>query len=539
MRDDVFGALPCLAAQKWAKQSALVFGAEDYSFADIDRQVDEVARGLMSLGVEKGDRVALWITNRPEFVFALYAAFKIGAVAVPLNTRYRENDVAYALQFAECKVLISLERSGPIDYRALLAAACADGRKEGGRVRLSKFPALEQVVLIGEQLPWSMSWAQLLQAAEKTSPPQLQARAESVQPTDTCLIVYTSGTTGSPKGVMHNHMPLKGCRERMRRWNIKAGSVALNALPMFHLYGMSEIVMGALIAGVRQIVMDGFDAGQALDLVEKYRIDTLHGFDTHYLDMLRAQAARPRDVSSLRFGTFPSGLESSIAVARETQKALCPTVTGLGMSETWGWVAIAEPGDSEEQRCNTSGRPIEGVEIRMADPETGATVPDGQPGEILYRGYTLMQGYFRDPEATRKTYIDGWFRSGDQGIKRPDGFVQFQGRYKEMLRVGGENVSAAGVETELMTLEPGIAQVAVVPYPDTRLGEVVVAYVVPKRGASISAESIRAACKGKIASFKVPRHVIFLEELPMTASGKVQRLKLKERALGDVKAPAA
>jgi fatty-acyl-CoA synthase len=538
MRDDVFGSIPRLACEAWAKRSALRYGADDYSFEDIDRLVDQAGRGLLHLGVEKGDRVALFITNRPEFVIALYAVLKIGAIAVPLNTRYREIDLAYALRFAECKILVGLDQSGPVDYLALIANVLTDPIEQNGRLNIATFPSLERVIVIGDrQLAWSTPWSDLLKAADSIDPNLLARRADTVDPADTCLIVYTSGTTGHPKGVMHNHAALQSCRERAQYWNIQPGSVTLNYLPMFHLYGLSEIVVGAMISGVRQIVMDGFDADQSLDLIEQHRVDIIHGFDTHYIDLLRALAARPRDVSSLRFGTFPSGLESSIAVAREVQARLCPTVTGIGMSETWAWIAVSTLADTPEQRCETSGKPMNGIEIRIADPKSGASVADGQPGEILYRGYTLMQGYFRDPDATSKSFdAEGWFHSGDQGIRRPDGFVQFQGRYKEMLRVGGENVSAAGVETELMALEPDIEQVAVVPYPDTRLGEVVVAYIVQKPNRTLTEDGIRTVCKGQIASFKIPRHVIIVEELPTTASGKVQRTLLRERALADLKA---
>jgi fatty-acyl-CoA synthase len=537
MREDVFGSLPRLAAERWHDATAIVHGAREYSFGEVDRLVDEAARGLMALGVAKGDRVALLSTNRPEFIVALYAILKIGAVAVPLNTRYREKDLAYTIQFAECKILITLDESGPIDYLGIIGRIMAEASVSAGRLVLPGFPILEQVVVIGERaLEWSFPWRRLLEAGATIDPEDLETRARAVDPEDTCLIVYTSGTTGLPKGVMHSHRPLRACRERTRRWGIQPGSSTVNYLPMFHLYSLSEIVIGALIAGTRQIVMDGFDADTALDLIARHRVDIIHGFDTHFLDILRALESRPRDVSSLRFGTFPSGMESSIAVARAVQKRLCPTVTGLGMSETWAWVGITTLEDSEQQRCETSGWPLPGVEVRIADPVTGATQPPGVPGEILYRGYTLMQGYYRDPETTRKSFdAEGWFRSGDQGVYRPDGFLQFQGRYKEMLRVGGENVSAVGVETELMMLEPRIAQVAVVPYPDTRLGEIVVAYVVPHAGRTLSAEDIQAACRGKIASFKIPRHVIFVAELPMTASGKVQRGILRDRALVDLK----
>ncbi|HEX7922467.1 MAG TPA: AMP-binding protein [Bradyrhizobium sp.] len=536
MESEVFGNLPAQAAARWPNSPAVWFKGVDHSFAELDAAIDEAARGLIALGIAPGDKVALLITNRPEFIVALYAVFKIGAVAVPLNTRYRERDLAYVVGFCECKLLISVDRSGPVDYLSLIAEmlpAVADGQKDGGT---GSFPHLRHLVVIGSERPAGcLIWGELIARADAVSRGQLAARAAGVRASDTALIVFTSGTTGNPKGVMHNHSALRGCRERVARWRMQPGDCALNYLPMFHMYGLSELVIGSMVAGVRQVVTEVFDAGEALDLIEQQRVQIIHGFDTHYQDLMRALDAKPRDLSSLKFGTFPSGTEGSVPIARAVQGRLCPTVTGMGMSESWAWATMSTLADDEDQRCMTSGRPLEGIEIMVIDPATRAPLPPTVPGEILYRGYSLMQGYFRDPEATARAIdSNGWLHSGDQGVMHPDGFVRFLGRYKEMLRVGGENVSAAGVENELMSLVPEIGQVAVVPYPDPRLNEVVVAYVVGSPGASLRAETIQNACRGKIASFKIPRHVIFVDELPMTASGKVQRTILRDRALTDV-----
>jgi fatty-acyl-CoA synthase len=536
MQDDIFGALPAEAAARWPDKIAVHFKGADHSFAELSEAVDGVARGLMALGIERGDKVALLITNRPEFIVAVYAVFKIGAVAVPLNTRYREKDLAYVVGFSECKLLIAVDGSGPVDYLAIIANVLPE-MKVGRLVKdIDRFPYLENVVLIGnKQRPAGISWQQLIASGVGVPPERLAERANAVRASETALIAFTSGTTGNPKGVMHNHSALRGCRERIALWGLQPGDCALNYLPMFHMYGLSELVIGSMIAGIRQVVMEAFDPHQALDLIEQQRVQIIHGFDTHYQDLMRALEQKPRDVSGLKFGTFPSGLDSSLPVAHAAQVRLCPTVTGSGMSESWAWVTMSTLSDTEDQRCTTSGKPMDGIEILIVDPVTNKPVPDMVPGEILYRGYSLMQGYFRDAEATARTIdSDGWLHSGDQGLMRPDGFVRFLGRYKEMLRVGGENVSAAGVENELMSLVPDIDQVAVVPYPDPRLNEVVVAYVVTKSGATLPPEDIQNACRGKIASFKIPRHIVFVDELPMTASGKVQRTILRERALSDI-----
>ena len=536
MKADVYGALPAEAAAAWPDQSAVHFKGLDITFSQLDKAIDVAARGLMALGVEAGDKVALLITNRPEFIVALFATFKVGAVAVPLNTRYRENDLAFVLGFSESKVLITVDRSGPVDYLSIVSAALPEVTAGKTGKTFDKFPHLEHVVVVGGLPPaGALSWSQLNGKAAAISPEQLARRAESVKPTDTALIIFTSGTTGTPKGVMHNHSALRACRDRAVLWGLKPGDCTIAYLPMFHVYGLGEIIFAAMVAGMRQIVMDTFDPHEALALIGEHKVEIIHGFDTHYADLMKALDQKPYDITSLRFGTFPSGSEGSIPIARAAQKRLCPTVTGSGMSEAWGWVTSGSLTDTEEQRCDTSGRAMPGIECRIVDPATGVPVPDGTTGEIVYRGYSIMQGYMRDPEATARTIdADGWLHSGDQGVMYPGGFVRFMGRYKEMLRVGGENVSPVGVENELMTLVPAIDQVAVVPYPDERLNEVVVAYVTAKPGAKLVPDEVMAACRGKIASFKIPRHVLLVDQLPMTASGKVQRTLLRQRALADV-----
>jgi fatty-acyl-CoA synthase len=496
--------------------------------------VDQAARAMLARGVAKGDSVGLWITNCPEFMVAFFAAQKIGALVVPLNTRYRADDIRFVIRHAECKLLVAIERSGPVDFLAMLQDAIP-GLGDERFTPSDEYPHLRDVVVIhGEGRDTPLSWRRFLEEAQAIPPAQLATAAAAVTPGDPALIIFTSGTTGHPKGVVHDHSNLRAVVERARSWPLTTGDTVLNFLPMFHAYGLSEILMASLALGMRQVVVDTFNGAQALDLIERERINGMHGFETHYADMLREQDVRERDISSLKFGTLPAGMENSTAVAEVVQDRMCPTVTGFGMSETWAWVCITTLDDTREQRCCTSGRPMQDIEVKVVDPETGADVPPGTVGEIVCRGYNVMKGYFRDPQATANTIRDGWLHSGDQGLIREDGFLCFLGRYKEMLKVGGENVSPAAVELELQRLVPAIAQVAVVAYPDARLAEVPVAYVVPRPGMPCTQEDVLAACKGRIASFKIPRHVVIVDELPMTPSGKVQRTLLKQRALADV-----
>ncbi|GGC89222.1 class I adenylate-forming enzyme family protein [Chelatococcus reniformis] len=535
MSSPLFGALPALAADQWPERVALTFRGATLTFGELEERVDLAARGLLALGLRPGDKVGLLITNRPEFVIAIFAALRVGCVAVPLNTRYRENDLAYVLARADCRALITVDQSGPVDYLAIVAAILPELSSQPPLLS-GGFPHLQQVIVIGARsLPGTLAWPQLMALGDGVDRATMRRRQDAVSPGDLALVIFTSGTTGHPKGVMHDHSNLRCIAERNALWRLAPGEVTVNYLPMFHLYSLSEIVVSSLLGGVTQIVLETFDAEAVLDLVESERVNIVHGFDTHYADLLRAQARRPRDLASLRFGTFPSGMDSTIPVCLETQSRLCPTVTGIGSSETWSWIATCPIEAPEDERCRLSGRPLPGVEIRMVDPATGTDVPEGTPGEMLFRGYTVMKGYFADPEATAAALdADGWYHSGDQGIMYANGCFRFTGRYKEMLKVGGENVSAQGVEFELKQLVPAIEQVAVVPLRDERLSEVPVAYVVMPEPRALGEDEIIAACRGKIASFKIPRHVFFVDELPQTPSGKVQRYILKARAEDDV-----
>lgn len=532
----LFGELPASAARRWPDADAVTFEGQVLTFKALDAQVDLAARALLARGICRGDKVGMWITNRPEFMVAFFAIVKIGAVAVPLNTRYRQEDICFAVRHAECKMLIAVEQSGPIHYADMLREAIP-GFTGDAFAGSDTYPHLEAVVMIPPHGAHggALSWQRFLDDGATVSADALATAAAQVRPHDIALIVFTSGTTGNPKGAMHDHSNLRALTHRAAGWPLKHGDTVLNFLPMFHVYGLSEIVMASLAEGVHQLVMDTFDADRALQLIESGKVNGLHGFETHYADMLEAHERLKTDLGTLKFGTLPAGMENSTAVAERVQDLMCPTVTGFGMSETWAWTCWTTLDDSRDMRCGTSGHPMPDIEFAIVDPVSGKPVPRGTVGEIVCRGYNVMRGYFRDPEATsRMIDAEGWLHSGDQGLIREDGTLWFLGRYKEMLKVGGENVSPAAVELELLRLVPSISQVAVVGVPDARLAEVPVAYVVPRAGATCTLEQVQALCKGKIASFKIPRHVLSVAALPMTASGKVQRTVLKRQALEDI-----
>ncbi|MDD9991324.1 MAG: AMP-binding protein [Rhodospirillales bacterium] len=535
------GDLPAEAARCWGAREALVCDGRRWTYREYSREVDRVAKGLMALGVESGEHVALWMNNRPEWLFLTFAIAKIGAVLVPLNTRYRTDDVAYTVRQSDSGTWISIDRSGPVDYAAMLRDVLPGLAGQDPRaVAIEGFPQLRRVVIVGESdVPGTLSWEAMLAGGAAVSDAALAARAEAVDPDEPVMIGYTSGTTGHPKGVLHTHLMIRNMRERANRIGLTFEDVIINPLPLFHMYGFSEAGLIGVIAGCKHVLLDRFDADECMRLVEAEGGTITHGFDTHYKEYLDSLERTPRDISSLRFGTFPSGMTSSARIARRVQAEMVPTFTGWGMTETFTFATMSFGNSTPEQRSDASGFPAPGFEIRVVDSETSQEVAVGEEGELLIRGYMITQGYYRKPEETAEAIDgDGWLHTGDTVVLRADGHIRFVGRYKDQLRVGGENVSPAEVEAFLMAHE-AIDQVAVVGYPDARLNEVAVAFVVPGPGLTVTSEEIAAYCKGRIASFKSPRHVLSVDAFPMTASGKVQKHKLRKLALERLGDPTA
>ena len=527
------GDLPAATARLHGQREAVVFGEQRWTYAQFAAEVELTAKALLALGVAPGEKVALWMVNRPEWLFLMYAIPMIGAVLVPLNTRYRSADMAYTLQQSNSVTLITHARSGPVDYLDILRGAMPDlPRQKPRNLALAEFPDLKRIVLIDrEDAPGTLGWQAVLREGGGVAAAALAKRAAAVDPDALCLIAYTSGTTGHPKGVMHNHAVVRAGIDRNNRLGLTFDDVTMTYLPLFHLYGFSEAALHVLLSGGKLVLMETFDPAECVRLVEHERANVLHGFDTHFRDIMAAQETARRDLSSLRLGTFPSGMASSTPIAYRAQKELCPTVSGWGMTESWAFATCSFTNSTEEQRVEASGFAMPGYEFRIVDPETGRDLPPGEQGELLCRGYTVTQGYYNKPKETAEAIdADGWLRTGDTCAQRADGHIRFIGRFKDILKVGGENVSSAEVEAFIMAL-PAVAEVAVVSYPDPRLVQVPVAFVRLRPNHRLAANEVIEHCRGKIASFKVPRHALFIDELPMTASGKVQKHKLRDLAL--------
>jgi len=533
------GSLPAQAAARWGSREALRFQERRWSFAELSASIDDAARGLMVLGVEPGEKVSLWMVNRPEFIQTTYAVIKIGAVLIPVNTRFRTEDVAYVLGQSDSTTLVISERSGPIDYLAMLREVVPSLGTGHSELADPRFPMLRRVIVVGDgRHPGTVHWEDMRQAGASGEKRELERRAEAVSPDDLAFLMYTSGTTGFPKGVMHSHAIVRNVIDRASRMGITETDVIMNYLPLFHLYGFSEGLLMSMLTGARQVLTETFAPEEVLDLIRQEAATLLSGFDIHFKELCEAQERGPRDVSSIRTGILASGMSSSVPTARRARRVFGKSfLSGYGMSEFGVGATLSFLDSTEEQCVEASGYPAPGYEIRVVDPETGRDRPRGEPGEILVRSYMLMQGYYKKPEETERTIdTDGWLHTGDMGILRPDGHLRFVGRYKDMLKIGGENVDPMEVEAYLMG-HPAINLAAVVAYPDARLSEVGVAFVRLEPGQALTEEQVLAYCRGKIASFKIPRRVIFVDEYPMTSSGKIQKAKLREEALRRIPPP--
>ncbi|MFV0523391.1 MAG: class I adenylate-forming enzyme family protein [Acidimicrobiales bacterium] len=512
------GDLPAEAAALWGDREAVSLGDRRWTHAEVAAEVDRVARGLIGLGVAPGDTVSVWLTNRPEFIFAMFAVARGGAIAVPLNTRYRADDVGYTVDQSDTSVLILNDRSGPIDYADILREA-----RPG-------LPKLRQVVVLGpDRDPDWLGWDDLLGLGATVADDVLAARAAAVSATDPYIIIYTSGTTSRPKGAVHDHSLIRNVYERAQIHGVTADDVHAGFLPLFHAFGYTETVLFPLLTGGRVVLFETFDPAEVLDVSEREGITMLHGFDAHWGELVRVNRERPRSLA-FRMGTLAAGQESTTPVAVRVQQELCPTVSAWGMSEVWTACVVGHVANTVEQRTEASGYPMVDVELRIIDPETGRDQPPDVPGELLCRSYTRMLGYYKKPVETAETIDpDGWLHTGDLARIRPDGHLVFMGRLKDMLKVGGENMAPAEVEGRLRECD-GVADVAVVGLPDARLGEVPVAYVLAEPGAVLDGDALVDQLRGRVAGFKIPRHVAVVDELPMTPTGKIRKVELRDRA---------
>ena len=518
-------------ALQFPERIALVGMDQRMRFADLDRLSDEVALGLQSLGVGRGDQVALWMTNCPDWVVCWMACARLGAVLVPVNTRFKPEEVAYILRQSDARVLIAMDRFWQIDYLAMIQDLVPElAASEPGHLSSTALPQLRAVVL----------WAGV-QAAGTTNLEALRAlgasalaagmRLPPAQAADPVIIVYTSGTTGHPKGAVHSHIVMKNAANVARVMHIEPGDVFLGHMPLYHVAGAFTACIPTIMLGCTLVTMPQWSADEALAVIERERVTIFGGIPTHFIDCLDAIRRRPRDVSSLKsawIGGAP--VTPDVALAARTELGLKSLQAVYGMTETTAATVFSDYDGPLEILCENKGRPIGDFEVAVCDPASGQALASGETGEVRVRGHLVMQGYYRNPQASAEAITpEGWFRTGDLGVFDAAGFLKITGRLKEMFIVGGSNAYPAEIE-RLLQAVPQIRQAVVVGVPDRRLGEVGFAYVQLHEGCELTPAALEQVCRAAMADYKVPRHVRFVDEFPLTSTGKIQRFVLQQQA---------
>jgi len=519
-----------LITGKFGEREALVSVSENHRFTyrQLTEEVDRAARALLALGVAKGDRVGIWSTNCTGWVLTQFATAKIGAIMVSINPSYRLHELEFALKQSECNYLLRGEGFKDADYAAMIQ-----------EVRAKKtLPDLRQVIALRD-------WESFITQADRISPQQLADRQAGLDSDEVINIQYTSGTTGFPKGAMLTHHNILNngfwVGEYMR---FTENDRLCIPVPFYHCFGM---VMGNLTSMTHGATMvlpaPHFSPLATLQAVAKEKCTALHGVPTMFIAQLDHPEFKKFDLSTLRTGIM-AGAPCPIEVMKRVinEMHIQEITIACGMTETSPVCNMTGVDDSIELRVSTVGQVLPHQEQKLVDPATGQIVPRGQPGELCYRGYQVMRGYYNNPEATRQT-IDaaGWLHGGDLAVMDEQGHVRITGRLKDMICRGGEKIFPREVE-EFFFTHPKIAEVSVIGVPDKYYGEEVMVWARLKPGESLSGEELRAFCKGRIMDYKIPKYVKFVTEFPTTVTGKIQKYKMREisvRELGLNPPPAS
>ncbi len=527
------------ACERYGENEFIVDGDQRVSYLEMDASIKAFTRGLIDLGINKGDKVAIWMPNGLTWALAEFSVIATGAVMVPLSTRFKSYDVEYILKQSDSVALIMSESLGKIDYYRIIAEVCPEiERSEPGNLSSAKLPLLRHVILAGDHArPGCFSTLQVMDRGDRLDPGELEDRTSRILPQDVVNIPYTSGTTGFPKGVMTSHAQYLGQTVCFReRLGIREKDRFIAIAPFFANFGNYFGVLLPTMVGGCSIMIGAYNPALALNLIEKERATHFSGTPTMYQDLLNHPDFKRSGVSSLRTamtGAAPAPVQMVKDVyAKMGLEVIC---NGYGMTENSGCTTMTARGDQPEVLAETTGHPLPGVSICIKDPVSGKRAGPLQVGELCTKGWIVMKGYYRMEEQTKASFDEeGFFHTGDLGMLDEKGHFIITGRLKEMFISGGFNVYPAEVENFLYTLE-GIAQVAIVGIPDKRMGEVGMAFVLGKVGFSLTEEDILSYCKGRIAGYKVPRYVVFVDEMPMAGVGKVQKFVLQERGIEELR----
>ncbi|WP_449062483.1 FadD3 family acyl-CoA ligase [Planomonospora algeriensis] len=518
------------AARDLPEAEAVVDGRVRVTYRELRDRVRGAVRAFAASGVERGDRIAVWAPNSLEWIVAALGAVSAGAVLVPVNTRYKGEEARWLLARSRARTLFVEDGFLGNGYLAMLGAGpdvvSGNGVGDGRGRPVPGLPDLAAVVAFDrETRPGTTSWETFLAGGASPAEEEAAARSASVGAGDVADVLFTSGTTGRPKGVMCTHgQNVRTYEAWCGRTGLSPGDRYLIVNPFFHCFGYKAGVLACLLRGATMVLQPVFEPGETMRLVEAERITVLPGPPTVYTTMLDAPERSRYDLSSLRLAVTGAATVPVALVTRLRAELFPQVVTAYGLTESCGTVTSCSLGDDDATVAGTSGRPIEGVEVKVAD-GGGRPVPAGEDGEILVRGHNVMLGYLDDPQATAEAVRDGWLATGDRGRLDGRGNLTITGRSKDMFTVGGFNVYPAEVE-QVLTRHAAVSEAAVVGVPDARLGEVGRAYVVLRPGAAVTPEALVAHCRAALANFKAPREVLVVEALPRNAAGKVNKAAL-------------
>ncbi len=528
-RDLPIGALLTRLAEALPDNEALVYADRDLrlTFAQLETEARLIARGLMACGVERGERVALWATNVPEWVVLQFALAKIGAILVTVNTSLRAHEMDYLLRQSESGAVITIRGFKDVDYVSVL--------REIGAVGDTKLPCLKTAIYIGrgegdETPDGLMRYDRLRDMAAGVSEEQLDASESQVGLDDVINMQYTSGTTGFPKGVMLSSRNILNNGYWLGRGlGYTPQDRLCLCVPLFHCFGCVIGALGAYTHGACLCPIESFDARRVLETVERERCTSLYGVPTMFLAEMEDPEFQRFDLSSLRTGVMAGALCPEALMRRAIGEMNLREITIIyGLTEASPGITQTPRDDTIKHRTQTVGVVLPEMEVKIVDPATRETLGPNQHGELCARGYNVMKGYYNNPEATRAAIDDeGWLRTGDQATMNEDGYVRITGRIKDIIIRGGENISPKEIE-DLMRRHPAVSDVYVYAVRSEFFGEEVAAAIKLKPNAKATEEELRNFCQGEIARFKIPKYVRFVSEFPMTASGKIQKFKLRE-----------
>ncbi|HML55204.1 MAG TPA: AMP-binding protein [Solidesulfovibrio magneticus] len=536
LRDLTLGELLKETASKYPDQDAVVYVDRDYrlTWQQFDELTDELAKGLMALGIQKGEKVAVWATNVPFWVALMFATAKMGAVLLTVNTAYKRNELKYLLTNSDADNIFIINGFRDSDYIEILYDLAPELRNmQRGAIKSETFPHLKRVCFLGVEKHRGMySIPEIIGLARTVTDEELKARQATFNCHDVVNMQYTSGTTGFPKGVMlSHHNILNNGYSIGQRQRFTNKDKLLIHVPLFHCFGCVLGVMACLNHGTTMVFTEVFDPVKSMMSIEQEKCTAVYGVPTMFIAMLEHPLFAKFDFSSLRTGIMAGSVCPVQTMRQVTEKMYMKQITSVyGLTESSPGMTQSDVDDPYHYRVESVGKAFPHVEVKVLDPETNEEVERGKQGEVCCRGYNAMKGYYKNPEATAKCIdANGWLHSGDLGVMDENGFVVITGRIKDMIIRGGENIYPREIEEFLYTM-PGIADVQVAGVPSRKYGEEVGAFIILRKDVEMAPEDVKDFCRGQIAWHKIPKYIAFVEEFPLTTSGKVQKYKLRELA---------